>query len=145
MNPNWLMQSVPDEHTEVDTGATGVPQFIFGNKLPAYSSRWKHSICISLFHCFLRGHLARFCRVESLPRTSRYVVLPDNFPAVCIQQEIIFLVGKKKLNKIGGHCFVFFPQRLVSASGNCPEYEPYRYVFFLWVMLDARGDHLKSS
>lgn len=76
----------------------GVPQFLFGNKLPTYSSRWKHSICISLLHCLLGGHLARFCRVESLPHASRYVVLPDNFPALCIQQEIIFPVGKK--NKI---------------------------------------------
>lgn len=38
---------------------------------------------------------------------------------------------------------MFFPQRLVPASGNCPVYDTYWYVFFLWEMLDARADYQK--
>lgn len=38
---------------------------------------------------------------------------------------------------------MFFPQRLVPASGNCPVYNTYWYVFFLWEMLDARADYQK--
>lgn len=52
-------------------------------------------------------HSLPACSKHAFLSTSHYVSLPDNFPAVCIQQEIIFSFGKKKKIKRVGPYFMF--------------------------------------
>lgn len=86
--------AAPNEQTKADPGAVGVPQLIFGNKLPTHSTRWEHSTWISFSPCLLQAHL------------SNYILLPQNFSVDCIQQEITFSCRKKK-NQIVGPYFIF--------------------------------------
>lgn len=52
-------------------------------------------------------HSLPACCKHTFLTTSHYVFLPQNFPAVCIQQEITFSCRKKNENQIVGPYFMF--------------------------------------